>query len=177
MLHRTKATAAFLAASSILFLAQISAAQQSATLPLIPQPKEVRAVSEIPLSAGIAVEVPGGDTEDKFAAQDLEETLASWGIRKSEAKSAAHVILLRRDSPQARDLLSTSHIVFEPQMHDEGYALIPKGDTLYVIAETSAGSFLRSADSKAVSHEAERRMDPPHRTHSRLARARAPRRR
>ena len=98
MPHRTKAAAAFLAASSILYFAHITAAQESATLPLIPQPKEVRQISEVPLSAGIAIEVPGNDAEDKFAAQDLQETLASWGIKKSEAKSAPHVILLRSNS-------------------------------------------------------------------------------
>jgi len=141
LLHRTKATAAFLAASSILFLAQITTAQQTATLPLIPQPKEVRLASEIPLSARIAIEVPGNNAEDNFAAQDLQETLGSWGVKKSEAKNTVHVILLRRDSAQARDLLSASHTAFDSQMHDEGYVLIPKNDTLYVIAETSAGVF------------------------------------
>ena len=109
MSHRTKAIAAFLAASSVFAIAQ-----QPATLPLIPQPKEVRQVSEIPLSAGIAIEVPGNDAEDKFAAQDLRETFASWGIKNSEAKSAPHVILLRSDSSQARDLLSANHISLRP---------------------------------------------------------------
>ncbi len=65
---------------SILCVACMASAQTSSTLQLIPQPKEARLVAGIPLRGGIAVDVPGGDAEDKFAAQDLQETLHSYGI-------------------------------------------------------------------------------------------------
>ncbi|QNI31352.1 beta-N-acetylhexosaminidase [Alloacidobacterium dinghuense] len=138
--RRTKIFAALIIASSILTLTHIAAAQQPAPLALIPQPRETRLVSTIPLTKGIAIEAPGGDVEDTFAAEDLKDTLHSYGIEQN-AKASVRVILLRKDNSHAREALETNHIAFDPAMHDEGYALIPKGDTLYVIAETSAGVF------------------------------------
>ena len=142
MYRRTIVSAAF-SAVSILWLTCVAIAQQPSKLQLIPQPKEARLVSDIPLSGGIAVDVPGGDAEDKFAAQDLQETLHSYGIplATSKGEDSARVVLLRQENPQTRGLLLTNRVVFDPQMHDEGYALIPRGNTLYVIAETGAGIF------------------------------------
>ena len=83
--RRTIVSAAF-SAVSILWLTCVAIAQQPSKLQLIPQPKEARLVSDIPLSGGIAVDVPGGDAEDKFAAQDLQETLHSYGIPLAVSK-------------------------------------------------------------------------------------------
>jgi hexosaminidase len=134
-----------MAVSSVLVFNHVAVAQESAKLQLIPQPKETRLISEIPLAKGIAVEAPGADAEDSFAAQDLKDTLHSYGILIQEPKdskeASAHVLLLRRNDPQAREILASNHVAFDPQMHDEGYALIPQRDTLYVIGETSAGVF------------------------------------
>lgn len=128
-----------------MIFAYAATAQTGATLQLIPQPKEANPGSDIPLNGGVVVDVPGNDPEDTFAAEDLRETLRSFGIAgvgsQGNEKNSAHVVLLRKDDPQARGPLLTNKIVFDPQMHDEGYALIPKGNTLYVIGETSAGIF------------------------------------
>ena len=141
--RRTIVSVAF-SAVSIFCLTCIAFAQEPSKLQLIPQPKEARLVSDIPLSGGIAVDVPGGDAEDKFAAQDLQETLRSYGIplATSKGEDLARVVLLRQENPETRGLLLTNRVVFDPQMHDEGYALIPRGNTLYVIGETAAGVFL-----------------------------------
>lgn len=138
--RRTKIFAALITASSILTLTHIAAAQQPTPLALIPQPRETRLVSTIPLTKGIAIEAPGGDAEDTFTAEDLKDTLHSYGIEQN-AKASARLILLRKDDSHAREALETNHIIFDPQMDDEGYALIPKDDTLYIIGETSAGVF------------------------------------
>ncbi|MGC1298061.1 MAG: beta-N-acetylhexosaminidase [Alloacidobacterium sp.] len=144
MARRTN-VAAFLVSLSALIFAYAASAQTAAPLQLIPQPKEANPASNIPLSGGIAVDVSGNDPEDRFAAEDLRETLRSYGIAvidsQGNEKISAHVVLLRKDDPQARGPLLTNRVVFDPQMHDEGYALIPKGNTLYVIGETSAGIF------------------------------------
>ena len=142
MSRRTKEAAVILVVSiSILVATRFAAAQNSAALQLIPQPREARVVSDIPLTGGIEIDVPGGDAEDKFAANDLQEVLQSYGISKSSTKNSAHVVLLRADASQAKALLLANRVVFDSQMHDEGYVVIPKGDTLNVIGETSAGVF------------------------------------
>src|SRR5580692_6262192 len=124
--RRTIVSAAF-SVFSILCLTCATSAQTPSTPQLIPQPKEARLVAEIPLSGGIAVDVPGGDAEDKFAGQDLQETLHSYGIpvveSHGETKDSVRIVLLRKDDPQSRGLLLTNRVVFDPQMHDEGYAL------------------------------------------------------
>jgi len=136
-----KLAAALIAASSALTFIHIAAAQQPTKLDLIPQPREARLISTIPLTKGITVEAPGNDAEDKFAAEDLKDALHSDGIELQNAKPSARIILLRKGDAHAREALEAAHVAFDPQMHDEGYALIPKGDTLYVIGETSAGVF------------------------------------
>ena len=129
----------------ILLVGSMAFAQEPAALQLIPQPKEAHRISDIPLSGGIVVDAPGGDAEDGFAVKDLQETLHSYGISAAgihgAAKDAVRIVLLRKDDPMAGSLLQVHHVVFDPPMHDEGYALIPKDSTLYVIGETAAGVF------------------------------------
>ncbi len=114
---------------------------------LSPQPQQIQAQGLVPVHAADVV-VPGGDPEDLFAAQDLGQTLRQRSILLSPAAGPADltVNLLRTDSDRAHQLLSDNHLSFDPAMHDEGYILLSRqdpsgGDTVNIIAETSAGVF------------------------------------
>ena len=114
---------------------------------LSPQPKEIQAGELLPLRIASVV-VPGADSEDLFAAQNLRQALAQNGILISPAAGSPDVTisLLRADTPQARQLLSANKLAFEAPMHDEGYILLSHknpsgGETISIIGQTSAGIF------------------------------------
>jgi hexosaminidase len=122
-----------------------SATAQSAALPqpvLTPQPREIHADRLVTVQSAV-VTVPGGDAEDFFAAHDLEQTLRERGVVLSPAAGPADltVVLLRKDSPEATQILASEHLVFEASMQDEGYVLVSQPDKVTIIGETSAGVF------------------------------------
>src|ERR1035437_4890188 len=49
-------------------------------LALIPMPREIREVGDIPLAQGIGIQAEGKDSEDSFAAEDLVNALKERGI-------------------------------------------------------------------------------------------------
>jgi hexosaminidase len=133
----------------IIFASTLVVSAQSVTPAapaLSPQPKAIQAGALISVHSA-SVLVPGGDPEDRFAAQNLTQSLTESGIRVAPAASAADltVNLLRADSLQARQLLSANHLAFDAPMHDEGYVLLsqkaPSGETVDIIAQTAAGVF------------------------------------
>jgi hexosaminidase len=108
-------------------------------LALVPQPREVRAARAIPLTRGIEVATPA-DSADAFAARDLRDALRDAGIAIAPHGSA-RVAVLRSTSPAARALLARTGVAFDPAMRDEGYAIVPDGLTLTVVAASAAGAF------------------------------------
>jgi hexosaminidase len=133
----------------LLLLASFAAAQTPARrAPMLsPQPKEVRATDSMPVRS-ITILIPGGDTEDFFAAQNLDNAFAQRGILIPPTVGPADltVTLLREPSEQAQHLLSDNNISFSPEMQTEGYVLLsqrgPDGhDSVAIIAQTSAGIF------------------------------------
>lgn len=118
--------------------APITAVPTCAELHLVPAPRECSEVVAIPIGE-MGFLVAGDGAEDGFAAKDLiEQTLG-----KSEVEKDAPLIRLERaDSDAAKALLERDHLVFTPEMHDEGYVIAPEGKGgLAVIAETAAGIF------------------------------------
>ena len=115
---------------------------------LSPQPKEIQAAGLVPVHIA-SVTVPGADPDDLFAAQNLTQALTQSGLHLSTSASAAGtdlaISLLRADSPQARQLLASSHLAFDAPMHDEGYILLSRktssGEAVTIIGQTSAGIF------------------------------------
>ena len=114
---------------------------------LSPFPQELHAQALIPVHAA-QVDVPGGDPEDLFAAQNLNHALAQDGLVLSPAAGSVDLTihLLRADSRQARQLLSAAKLSFTAPMHDEGYILLAQPSashkvTVSIIAQTSAGVF------------------------------------
>jgi hexosaminidase len=134
------------AAACALFASTLLASAQSPALS--PQPKEMQVIERVPVHIA-SVLAPGADPDDLFAAQDLTQALTQSGIHISTSASAAGtdltINLLRADSLQARQLLSSNHLAFDAPMHDEGYILLshknPSGETVDIIGQTSAGIF------------------------------------
>jgi hexosaminidase len=114
------------------------AAPGCADLHLLPAPRECVSVAAIPIG-NVGFFVAAGGAEDSFAAEDLTEQ--SLGKRQVK-KDAPFIRLERADSVPARALLEHNHLAFDPAMHDEGYVIVPDGQSgLAVIAETGAGIF------------------------------------
>ena len=134
---------------ALLAPAVLSSAQSPAlTEPaLSPQPREIHAQQLIPIHVATIL-VPGGDPEDLFAAQNLNQDLTQRGILIAPAAGTVDltVKLLRAGSGQALQLLSANHLSFDTPMHDEGYVLLSQknpggGDTVNIIGQTAAGVF------------------------------------
>jgi hexosaminidase len=109
-------------------------------LSLIPQPREYRIVGNVALGAGIAVS-QSSNKEDKFAADDLKAELKARGVKLSVIETGPHVELLRTKSAIAKRLLREEKIGFDVAMRDEGYCVITRGKSVYVIGDSAAGVF------------------------------------
>ncbi len=116
----------------------LSALPTCADLHLVPAPRECATVETIPIG-GIGFYVTAAGAEDAFAAEDLTEQ--ALGKRQVQ-KDAPFIRLERADSVPAKALLERNHLAFDPEMHDEGYVIVPDGKGgLAVIAQTAAGIF------------------------------------
>jgi N-acetyl-beta-hexosaminidase len=94
------------------------------------------------LGRGVGVSTPDNEPEDKFAVADIIDTLKKRGVNVLEDREAeVKIVLLRQETKKATDILARRHIKFSPAMHDEGYAVITDGKSIYDIAATSAGIY------------------------------------
>jgi hypothetical protein len=129
----TLACIALLAIFSSLCVAQVR---------LLPAPREAHFGAEINMPGKIAVSVPGRDSEDEFAAHDLEE--AARQIEPAEArngKAVYRVVLLRAGSAEAKAILARQSLAFDDAMNAEGYVLAIEPHEAFVVAGSSAGIF------------------------------------
>lgn len=112
------------------------------SLPLVPMPREVHEGAVLSLERGVSVETTSRDADDEFAVTDLVSGLKARGVEAHEGhKDKVRIVLMRLDSKKAADLLARSHLTFDSAMHDEGYALLTDGSTMYDIAATGAGLY------------------------------------
>jgi hexosaminidase len=128
---------------ALLALALVAApfvARAQRTPMLVPQPREVRADHDIALTRGLDVVIPA-DSADAFAARDLRDALKDAGVPLASRGGSARIVLLRTGSAAARALLGRRGVAFDTVMHDEGYALVPDGLTLNIVAATPQGVF------------------------------------
>lgn len=114
---------------------------------LSPQPRELHLSGTTPIHTA-TISVPGGDAEDLFAAQNLSEALKQRGVAVSPSAGTvdATILLLRNNSIEANQLLSTAHLTFDAPMHDEGYIFLSQRDSMghssiAIIGDTAAGVF------------------------------------
>jgi hexosaminidase len=123
-------------ACAVLLLAPTLYAQ---TIPhLIPMPREIAGVEEVPVSS-VSVVCAGCDAEDTFAANDLRETLADRGV----PTGAGLKIVLRRlaEHPDAS---------FTEEMRAEGYTVRYEAKTLTLTGATAAGVFYAAQTAKQM---------------------------
>jgi hypothetical protein len=109
--------------------------------PLIPQPREFSPLANLSLAHGVRILVPGGNAEDRFAAQNLKDGLAARGVRTRATAAAMRIYLLRDTSALARAVLRRHHESLAPTMWPEGYVLITERHAAFVIAHTATGVF------------------------------------
>jgi hypothetical protein len=139
----TSLAAPVLLASTLLACAQSGPPSAPALSPL---PREIQSGQLLPVHL-TSIAVPAADPDDLFAAQNITQALTQSGLQIVPPGGPADltITLLRADYPQARQLLSSRHLVFDAPMHDEGYILLsqktPTGDAVSIIGETSAGVF------------------------------------
>jgi hypothetical protein len=125
-------------------LALLSAlpALSAAQVRLLPAPREARFAGETALPATIAVNVPGREPEDEFAARDLEQAAKDAGLATAgESKPAYQVTLLRSGSAEGKAVLARRHLAFDAAMRDEGYVLALEPHEAFVVAFTGSGIF------------------------------------
>jgi hexosaminidase len=140
-----------LAASPAFAQPAASTAPTCAELRLVPAPRECTAVATLHIGSGVSV-LAGSDSEDAFAAQDLEHAIASDDVVTGSGR-AATISLLRSGSATAKTLLARAHLSLDAAAHDEGYAIVPDGaHGLAVIADTAAGIFYGAQTVKQLVH-------------------------
>ena len=111
-------------------------------LALIPMPREIRLVKDMPLTQGVGILAEGRNSEDNFAAEDLASALKERGIEaRAGKKGRIRIVFLRQDAKKAADILARAKVNFDPAMRNEGYVLVTDKDITYDIAATSAGIY------------------------------------
>lgn len=117
------------------------AAAGSQRPPLIPQPREFTARENLSLADGVRVVVPGGDADDRFAAENLKDELTARGVRLRASQTAARIYLLRDETALARQVLHREQLTFDDSMRTEGYVLVTGKHDAFVIGHSAAGVF------------------------------------
>jgi hypothetical protein len=121
---------------------QSSSTAEAAKLALIPMPREIRQVGDMPLANGLGILAAGKDAEDNFAAKDLVNTLKERGIdARVGKKGRVRIVLLRQETKKAEEILARAGLKFDAAMHDEGYILVTDRKVTYDIAATGAGIY------------------------------------
>ena len=116
-------------------------ASASARPPLIPQPREFTARTDLSLTGGARVFATGGDAEDRFTAEDLRDQMHARGIHSGAVAAAVRIELLRDNSALAQRILRREHLRFETPMQAEGYVLVTAGHDVFIVGHTATGVF------------------------------------
>jgi len=106
---------------------------------LQPTPRETHFTAAIPLPAAISVLVPGNNSDDNFAADELRAAFSH--AAHGTASTPYTVRLLRSSAPEAKSLLAAQKLTLDKPMEAEGYALILTPTEADVIAASGAGVF------------------------------------
>src|SRR5690349_7030165 len=135
-------TSTMVAKIPFLALNLVAATALNAQLALIPKPRELALIGTTTLPNGLAIDVPA-NADDRFAANDLANTLRDRGVnaRVGAGAATARITFLRASSPTAQKLLSAQKLDLTGPARDEGYVIVSDGAHLTVIGATSAGVF------------------------------------
>ena len=116
---------------------------------LLPMPREYAAKDAVSVDRGMSVS-SGSDADDRFAADDLAAWFKGLNVSVAHGRSGVAIELLRSGSGRAGKLLTQAGVKMDAQMHDEGYAIVPAGKGLAVIADTAAGIFYGAQTAKQL---------------------------
>jgi hexosaminidase len=129
-------------------------ARSQTLLPLIPYPAELKAGGELSLAHGVVVKLEGYDPNDRFAAFDLEKFLQQRAISTHcVTQNCVSIVLVRANTENGQQLLHHAKLVFDADMHDEGYVILAAGRTIDILAATDAGIFYGVQTVKQLVHE------------------------
>ena len=78
---------------------------------------------------------------DSFAAEDLRKAFIARGVKWDSGKGSIPITLIRYRPVSGKVMLDQQKLIFDSQMLEEGYVLMPFGDGLAVIGNSSAGIF------------------------------------
>lgn len=127
---------------AVSMLIGISSLSLSASVPLIPQPRNYLDQGQESLSRGLNVSLLSADAEDKFAAKDFIQTLEARNVHiASQGSGRPTVYLMRSESSLAHRLLRSQEVEFAPAMRDEGYAILSSHRNVYIIGSSASGLF------------------------------------
>jgi hypothetical protein len=113
-------------------------------------PREIRFTADLPLTGGLRVLTPGGDSADgkkniadQFAAQDLLSTLKERGVNplSDSPSKRVTVTLLHSTSPIAQAQLKSAGLGFTPAMLAEGYIMLSTDSNITIIGNSEVGIF------------------------------------
>ena len=111
-----------------LVCASVSSAQDSASLRLVPRPRELSYVRAVPVPAGVTIDV-GASADDKFAAADLSDFLKSRGVNVVTARPAParaiRIALVRANGPSAKAYFRKTKTEWNDSLGAEGYLIAP----------------------------------------------------
>jgi hexosaminidase len=120
---------------------------------MVPYPVELTVTGDLSLVQGVVVRVAGSDSNDKFAGSDLEAFFRKRGIAtRCAGPKCVTILLIRTHTASAEQLLQQAGLVFDLAMHDEGYVILTKGDTVNVVAATDTGIFYGVQTVKQLVH-------------------------
>jgi hexosaminidase len=125
---------------SLLSLFATVAVPLHAQVHLLPAPREAHFGATAPLPPELMVNTPGHDSEDLFAAHDLELAWKS-AAHDNSLHTAYRVDLLRRDAAPAKVLMAARKLAFDPAMEAEGYLLDVQPEHATIIAASATGLF------------------------------------
>jgi hexosaminidase len=116
---------------------------------LVPAPQEFQQRAAISLDNGVQVSAPGGDADDRFAAQDLAAELQARGVKVKPA-AAVRIYLLRDTSVTGKRALTQASLTFSTAMNDEGYALFTTPHAVYIVGHSAIGVFYGAQTAKQL---------------------------
>jgi hypothetical protein len=154
-----------------------TAAPTCADLHLVPAVRECTGVMEVPIRDGVSVEVFTRDEReikkaaalsgplaipvnialskedaesDLFTMKDLQSAFTARGVRWNSGKNSVPILLFRNRDGGTKEILAKWKLAFDSQMQNEGYILVPFGDGLAIIADSSAGLFYGAQTAKQL---------------------------
>jgi hypothetical protein len=108
-------------------------------LHLIPEPRQLTPLSDVPVTAGVTVTCEACDNDDLFAAQDLRQTLAGRGVPTGNGLTVRLQRLAQHPDP-----------TFTAAMQPEGYTIAFGHNTLTLTGATAAGVFYAAQTAKQL---------------------------